>query len=168
MISLEFPPYRPTEFPCDIELAVRWHRWEKLADIAEKEFGLLVSSIALQAVCIRTKKASVSRSFGWAINCLKVAYHSYWSRESWRLWLKNRVEEIGAFRAGETFPPPVELFVTLHVFEIYSTPTEEELARLRNEVPANSTVARSKLFRKGKAPDAKPIDSVAVRVSLPG
>ncbi len=89
--------------------------------------------------------------------------NAVWSNQTWRLWIKNRLEEKNLFPNGcnSDFP---HFATTFHVFFLQLDETEEMLARLRNEPAEEAKTAKSKIFN----PDSRkpiPIDRVAMNVA---
>lgn len=127
--------------------------WQALADELGRRFDAVICPLALKLACLQAPPCEE-----W--DC--------WSEASRLVWLKQRVAETGALRAGEKGAPPVRITSPLHVGFLYLEETDEMLTRLRNEVvsPEPALPTTSRIFSSNLVPT--PIDRVAARVALGG
>lgn len=91
--------------------------------------------------------------------------HCTWSDGTWDLWLRKRVDELGAWPAlvGEAVLTDITTAV-LHVFFPFLEETLEMQERLSHDTSRiASAVARSKISKTNEV--IHPIDSVAQRVA---
>ena len=126
-----------------------------IGELCEKEFGLRLQADELAEIVSSADTETNSRSGGW-------------SDESWRAWIKRRVDH--HFTAGcDSYNSTPWVSATMHVFFIHLEETEEMLLLLRkyNDLgPEQAVVAFSKIFDDaGRIPT--PIDRTAKRVARP-
>ncbi len=130
--------------------------WDELALLSEHYFGVQVYPKDLMKVC---KKHPLKPRDNSAI------YPRLEDRREELLpWLKNRLGEIDAFRAGCNNNSPEIKTATFHIFFLFLDESQEMIDRLRNgKEEIESEVARSKISKTPNNP--QPTDRVARRVT---
>lgn len=77
----------------------------------------------------------------------------------WRMWIKNRLDELGYFQPGYSHPLRIDIPVTLHIFFLGINETEEELFRLRTKMSKEEAETLDEFYT---------IDEDQPRLSTPG
>lgn len=136
--------------------------------VAGSKWDEIVSRINSYFAINADAKRLVSKSkeaMRWAEKS-NVEFGRGWPDQTWFMFFKNRLAELGELR-GIAGKPPVSggRVGVLHVFPLDMYETPEMLRRLHNEKPDQSQVARSKISKSLSA-EINPVNVVAGRVMV--
>lgn len=132
--------------------------WDGLVLVGQQRFGVAADPDKLRSSVLEMIRRVYTNPQG-----------GRWSQSYQEHWLRNRLQDAGAFPPGGENPGPILQCTTctLHIGFLSILETPEELARLRHdpEQLRQDSVARSKIVRRMTTHQVTPIDRVAARVA---